>query len=165
MGYVCGEAIYFDVSIDNKTKKQIKEMKVSLIQVIKLKASGKVKTSMRAVALLKNTKTVHQLSSTSWASQLFIPPVCASSTGLSKIVDISYLALFNYVTDDSDTAFLKIPVEIGTIPMNEGNKFKYSHEISPFDSTNIRPMSDLKGEVIENDKNTFKPYYPFYKSE
>lgn len=139
-------------------------MKVSLIQVIKLKASGKQKTFMRAVGLLKNAKIVHKLSSTSWVSKLYVPPICASSTGLSKIIDISYLALFNYVTEDSDAVFLKIPVVVGTIPMNDEIKFKYSYEISLFDASNIRSTSDLKGEIIENDKSTFKPYYPFYKA-
>ena len=119
---------------------------------------------MRAVALLKNTKIVHKLSSTSWVSKLFVPPICASSNGLSKIIDISYLVLFNYVTEDSDAVFLKIPVVVGTIPMNEEIKFKYSYEISLFDASSIRSTSDLKGEIIENDKSTFKPYYPFYKS-
>ncbi|CAF0904985.1 unnamed protein product [Brachionus calyciflorus] len=174
-GYVPGEAIVFNATMDNKSSREIKEMSVNLIQVMRFHATRKTRTCVRNVAQIKFPKHVDERTVETWQnSVLVIPPVCSSSNGTCRIIEVGYKVVFNF--DASGIAVSKdldIPIVIGTIPLSlqpsmpaPNIPFTYEGCIfgpNPVDFGNEISGGNNKGETIESDLNTYKPFYPFYK--
>lgn len=174
-GYVPGEAIVFNVAIDNKSNREVKEMTVNLIQVIKFHATRKSRTCTRNVASIQFPKRIAERSMEKWDnSVLVIPPVCSSSNMTCRIIEVSYMVTFNF--DASGVAVstdITIPIVIGTIPMAiQANQMQpqlpFTYEADMFGPNTVQMPSENdagadKGEMYESDANTFKPFYPYYK--
>jgi hypothetical protein len=171
-GYVCGECIVFNATVDNRSSREIKSCTVNLIQHLVFHATTKSKRCTRTVALIKYPKKINAKTTETWSdSVLTIPPVCSSSNGTCRIIEVIYSVVFNF--DASGMAIstdVSIPITIGTIPLQDSNNqtqhnLPYSFEASHFgaESNQMPPEFEQKGEVFESDANSFKPYYPYYK--
>lgn len=158
----------FNVDINNRTNRAITEMSANLVQKIKFHSNNKTKTCIRNVASIKYDQRVSARSTDRWdKSVLLIPPVCSSSNGTCRIIEVSYAVIFRF--DASGFAISKdlvIPIVIGTIPMNieqDSRPPAYTYETCIFGPNPVDiPDETRKGEIIESDSNTFKPYYPYY---
>ena len=110
-----GERITYSVSIDNASSREINPVKVSLVEFITFHATTKSKTSSRTLAIISNQKRINSKQNYLWNDASFvIPPVCSSSNGLCRIIDIKYFVALQI--DPSGMAFnlnLNIPVTIG----------------------------------------------------
>lgn len=172
-GHVPGEAIVFSVNIDNRSSREIKIMQVDLVQQIKFHATNKTRTCTRHVAAIRFPGKIGIRKQENWENiSLVVPPVCSSSNGTCRIIDVRYAINLNF--DAGGLAIskdLSIPVVIGTIPlMNLGipvpQNWPLSYQASIFDPTpsqEMPPEYETKGEVVESDQSSFRPHYPYYK--
>jgi hypothetical protein len=172
-GYVPGEGILFNVNLDNKSNRTIDEMTVNLKQNIRFYATTKSKSCIRNVGAIRFPRKIPSRFQDTWNdSVLVIPPVCSTSNGTCGIIEVSYSIVFNF--DTSGIAISKdlvIPIVVGTIPLklSENNHYDMpappSYEACMFPISNGQIPDDVetKGEVVESDSNTFKPFYPYYK--
>jgi hypothetical protein len=64
---VCGEPLFFKVTMDNKSTREIKEMTVNLVQNIQFHATRKTKTTFRTVASVSYPKNVPEKTVTNWS--------------------------------------------------------------------------------------------------
>lgn len=162
IGFVPGEAIDFELTLANKTSEQITEITVSLMQKIKLHAENRTKQCSRRVAMIAYPKKLAPKSTETWKCCLVIPPVCSSSNGKSRLIEVYYSLYAVYVASGlASNTELTIPITIGT-KSNLPNAVMI-YELSHFEQSAFKGVL-LKGEVTENDTNTFKPYYPYLKS-
>ncbi|RNA31177.1 arrestin domain-containing 3-like [Brachionus plicatilis] len=171
-GYVPGEGIVFDITINNRTNKAINCMNVSLVQKIKFRANFKTKTSSRTVENFRFPSRVQEKSILNWNnSVLVIPPTCPTSNKNSKIIDISYLVLFDFCA--SGPHFPKeiaIPISIGTIPLKLQNENQQQNGIIDYEESKFGPYPDKIlfhesefEDLVEIENEKFKPLYPFLK--
>lgn len=174
-GFVPGEAIAFKATIDNKSNRKIKSMTVNLIQVTKFHSSSKIKTCYENVTKIHYPNVVSEKSFEEWSnSALLIPPVCSSSNGLCRIIEVSYQVVFNFdASGVASSKNLEIPITIGTIPLYSNDNVysgnaPLAYECSTFDSnpsdfSNELGIDTSRGETYESDLNSYKPFYPYYK--
>lgn len=161
-GYIPGELIEFELTIENKSNKQIMELTVSLMQKIKLHAGNCTKRCSRRVAMIAYSKKLPPKSVETWKCSLVIPPVCSSSNGKSRLIEVYYSLYCVYDASGlAPNTELTIPVTIGTKTANPNTHVTY--ELSHFDYSSFNGTL-LNGDIMENDTNTFKPYYPYLKS-
>jgi hypothetical protein len=180
-GYVPGEGIVFNVAIDNKSNMSIIDMTVKLVQSMKFHATHKSRSCSRIVAAIRYPGKVNARTKETWNnSVLIIPPVCSSSNGTCRIIEVSYTVIFNFDTSGfAISKDLKIPLIVGTIPLRVNTKDVKlddherdlasslpSYEACMFGrnkSSEIPNDFETKGEFVESDESTFKPFYPYYK--
>lgn len=168
-----GEAVIFSVIINNRSSREIKTMKVDLIQQIRFHATTKSRTCTRHVASVVYPAKIPPRQQEHWDNiALVVPPVCSSSNGTCRIIEVNYAINLNF--DAAGVALsqdLTIPIVIGTIPlMNLGmpvpNNLPLTYQASIFDPTpnqEMPPDYETKGEVVESDANSFRPHYPYFK--
>lgn len=180
-----GEAIVFSVMIDNRSSREIKSMQVDLNQIIVFHATTKSRRVARHVASVRFPGKVGARNQEHWENiALLVPPVCSSSNGTCRIIDLKYELNLNF--DASGVAVSKsliIPVVIGTVPLSSPmsrpatlslpaslpDQFGQpppSYQASIFEPTpnqEMPPDYDTKGELVESDHNSFRPHYPYYK--
>ena len=147
-------------------------MTVSLIQRLKFNATNKSRFDKRTVASIDYPSTINGKTYEEWNnSVLSIPPVCSSSNGSCRIIEVSYIINFNLNPSGlSSSKDFSIPIVIGTIPlrinMPEATApYPYSYQESMFelDPMKDNPDDEHKGEYLENDSNSYKPLYPVYQ--
>jgi tetrahydromethanopterin S-methyltransferase subunit E len=95
-----------------------------------------------------------------------IPSVCPSSNGTSKVLEIAYCLILEIGPPGPSTYLrVKIPITIGTIPINKEDvqvSFgEQSFEKSFFGSSQQGKQGDI-GVVIQMDKD-YVPSYPYFK--
>lgn len=183
-----GEGIVFNASIDNKSGRTIREMTVRLLQNLRFHATTKSKSCTRTVAAIQFPGKIGPRSQDTWnSSVLTIPPVCSSSNGTCRIIEVSYLVEMSF--DTSGIAIskdLRIPIIIGTVPLTakatqdaypllDGDEeaaapsyeeclFSASASSRPRPKDHMPADYEAKGELVESDQATFKPYYPYYRN-
>ena len=166
-GYVAGEPILFNVDIENQSRREVKDLKLKLIQRIKLKTTRKTKMCLRTIAVLNHSKTIEGKSNEKWNGSLTIPSVCSSSKGVS-LIDINYLLVFSFsARGSSNLTDMTIPISIGTVPFtHENQKSSTSYENCLFGTTEKSQLNinkNMKGDMMESDYNSFKPQYQYFK--
>ena len=175
-----GECIVFNAKIDNKSNRAVKRMSVSLLQQIRFHATTKSRTVCRTVASIQYPGEIEPKGFKEWNnSVLAIPPVCSSFNGTCRIIEVNYIVQFNFdVSGPSISTDLNIPIVIGTIPLGSnirpvapispvgGGEASapppYSYEACMF-GPNPVPEEVGKGEIVESDIDSYKPFYPYYK--
>lgn len=171
-GFVPGEPIIFNAYIDNRSDRELKKLRVRLKQHLKFHASGKTKSSLRWVTEIQNTHKVRPHSIENWlGGQLRIPSVCPSSNDTCRIIEISYSVIFIYGASNSIDSNVTIPITVGTIPLIQENETTLSIPLAPSYEEcmfGVNPNKELnnnieKGEVIESDTDSFKPFYPVFR--
>jgi hypothetical protein len=173
-GYVCGECIVFNVTVNNRSSREIVSCSVKLMQHLIFHATTKSKKYTRRVAFIEYPNMINAKTTETWSgSAIIIPPVCSSSNGTCRIIDVFYSVVLKFNTSGISTStYVSIPITIGTIPLQESyytnqaqHNLSYSFEASHFESESKEVLLEFeqKGEMFESDTNTFKPCYPYYK--
>ena len=163
-GFVPGESIVFDVIVDNqKSSRQVQDVTVTLLQKIRYQVKASVKKCFRRAASLTLPKTVAPRTLEKWSSHIIIPPLSASTNGKCRIVDVYYSVVCEFATESSSGGKLIIPITIGTKPFidakSNATMASMRYEMCHFEPT--RFVENIKGEIVESDVNSFKPYYPY----
>lgn len=169
--------------IDNRSSREIKLIQVDLLQQITFHATTKSRTCTRHVATIRFPGKIGAHKQETWENGLVVPPVCSSSNGTCRIIDVRYVIDLKFDAGGMSTSKeLYIPVVVGTIPlMNASSGLRpntllpsydgappppYSYQASIFDPTpnsEMPPDYETKGEMVESDQNSFRPQYPYYK--
>lgn len=164
IGYVCGEAIVFNASINNQSSRKIPIVLLKMNQIIKFHTRAKVKTTTREVTHIVFNKEILPFTKENWDnSVLSIPAVCPSSYKTSKLIEISYnLVLYIEPKWPSTSITLKIPIIIGTRPFKQ----TYTEEMSdlPTYQECVFGMTNSTENFYDNENNdvSFVPLYPSY---
>ena len=169
-----GEDIVFNAMIDNRSSKGLNRLTVSLIQRIKFHGKNRSKECIRNVASVNLHKPVASKSVENWNNVLLkIPPVCSTTQGSSRLIEVSYLLAFTFGAVAPKLATdLVLPIVIGTIPIRQNfatDNFvpvPFSYEPSIFEPNPVLMPSEFfyNGDVIESD-NEFRPSYPYYNNQ
>ncbi|CAF0854526.1 unnamed protein product [Brachionus calyciflorus] len=174
-GFVPGEKIICNAFLDNKSSRQVEQIKITLYQRMKFSAKDKSKILVRNISSVSNQSVIGEKKLEKWENvALKIPPVCTTTKGTCKIIDISYEVRLSYKVSgvslpDTD---LCIPIIIGTIPtfsdeiLYPSKNYPISFEFSSLNSEPFVDEASERGtnnaEIIENDSINFRPLYPFY---
>jgi hypothetical protein len=179
-GFVPGEAIRFRVEFNNASSRDIPKMEVSLVQNLMFHAQCHSKRDNRKVAGVLYPGQINANSTQLWDNGVIvIPPVCSSSNGICRIIQINYSLVLHFsVSGPSIGTSCLIPCVIGTIPLTNNGDLQqqsqsaadsqgFSYAPSAFEPTpgitNGGYEAADKGEMIQSDAATFKPMYPYYK--
>ena len=170
-GYVSGESVIFNVSIDNRSSKSIKFISVFLIQHNELNVRGSKKFLTNNICTLEyNDPRIGPQMQESWSNgTLKIPIVCPSLLDTCRIMKLYYtLTLCVHFNGLSISNSLDIPIVIGTIPLYDSN-------LSLPGTSNVgyyKSGSKSIGGYNENEQNEtnltnnegdFVSKYPYYK--
>ena len=71
-GYVCGEPILFMAEIENRSKRELKDIKAKLVQKVTLRASNDMKTCFRLVSTLQHPNNIPSKTNKNWDGRLGI---------------------------------------------------------------------------------------------
>ena len=172
-GFVPGEHLVFNVNIQNLSSSSLNELSVSLVQKIVFSSSNsRQKRAIRIVASIKSSTVIEAHSNESWRQAIKIPPVISTSNGTCKIIQITYELVLN--VNPMGLAFsknLKIPVIIGTVPINEDNTqtaddlLPPSYEMCVFGSeraAEIPNYGSTQPTIIDNEQTWNTPMTPLY---
>lgn len=182
-GFVPGESLIYNISIDNKSNRDVIETTIKLVQEIKLTGSSreiivkttKVKTCYRDVVNVNLLQIIAAKTNVTLNNNysIIVPPVSATSTNTCKIIEIRYYVVFTFGCRGSANKDMSIPITIGTIPLSNPSEKKPSLDNSSNNLPSyeecvygaIKPeiAESIKGEMFDSDASTFKPLYPYYK--
>jgi len=129
-GFVSGESIKFQVTIQNKSDKPLKLLAVKLIQQSEFRGRSEdgVPDCQRYKQRYENREIAAvayepEVPNETWDGSLKIPPVCATANAAMsscKIIGISYFLVLNFdVKTISWSKDLDVPIIIGTICLRE----------------------------------------------
>ena len=152
-------------------------MNISIIQIIKFHATTKTKVCQRTMVSIKYPNKIPKRSYENWSSFILIPPVIHTSNGFCRIIDIQYLAQFDFTP--SGTLLSKklfIPIVIGTRPLIEPQpnqteelysglpSYEACIQDEPTGSTNFGFDQNEKNndEVFQSGATEFRPLYPYF---
>ena len=179
-GFVCGEMLSGNVTIDNQSSRDVKQPTIHLYEQVRLHATRKTKTMTRKICSFTLPKVIKENSSERFDNIGFaIPPVCPTLY-TSRVIELNYFFDLNFdATGISVSTDLKIPLVIGTIPLNESSGANLPNAAPPYPTNNqfnfqpnffgaiegstLPVAQPEKGEVIESDSSAYIPQYPFYK--
>ncbi|RNA34510.1 arrestin domain-containing 3-like [Brachionus plicatilis] len=171
-GFVPGERIHFSASLDNKSNRTIKELSIILIQRVAFHAKGKSKMVTSNVIKSVFSKTIEAKKFENWNdAALIIPPVCPSSNGSCRIIDVNYEIALYFASELTLDSRVIIPIVIGTVPiMSEGDMGLTNSEFSYLPSElkldlnePIEVEEDQKTDEADSNLKAFMPYYPYFK--
>ena len=187
-GFVPGEKIVFNASIDNRSSKTIKSISAILVQTTTLiyNRSRKHKSSRNIVTLRYDGPEIGPRMKENWSNVgLIIPAVCPSLLNTCRIIKLDYtlrlIVNFNGLTIRK---MLDIPILIGTVPLydskiNLPDKYTIAYYRSIVDRNgrvdgkrsiwhknyreglNRNPHRSNRKEYIYN----FEPRYPYYEDK
>lgn len=179
VGFVPGENLPFEVTIENNSNKRVKEAKLTLRQNIEFRGRGefheKIRKESRVMSCLVFPREINEKTTERWQGFISISPVVATSNGLCRNITVSYSLVLNINPAGLHTSQdVFLPVVIATIPFVENNQNQMTNN---YQSNNLQPPSyrecgfegypnladpDIKGEVYQSVNEHFKPIYPFY---
>ena len=119
-GFVPGETIIFNASIDNRSSKTIKSISAVLVQTTTLiyNRSRKHKSSRNIVTLRYDGTKIGPQMKENWAVGFKIPALCPSLLDTCRIIKLDYtlslIVKFNGLTIGK---MLDIPIIVGTVPL------------------------------------------------
>ena len=173
-----GESLFFTINIENKSSNKAKITAVEIIQRTRFNATAKTRTELRTVAKVNYPKIIPPGLNETLTSSLVIPPVCSTSNGLCRIIEVSYEATLRF--GSTGVGFDKsviVPVVVGTVPLMQvaisaqdakamGAQVP-SYEACMFGvnqaGSTIPNDLETKGEFVESDAKNYKPLYPYFK--
>ncbi|CAF0705379.1 unnamed protein product [Brachionus calyciflorus] len=116
-GYVPFEKIEFDVNLENKSNRELKEMSVCLVQCFKSFKGAFVEN--KVITSVNYSNRINDNSKQKWTAAIIVPVVCPSSAEICKIMEIKYQVVLKLtVSGISTTKNMEIPITIGTHPVN-----------------------------------------------
>lgn len=182
-GYVPGETIKCQATLNNRSRNEIKSLTVKLVEQIFFRAEGGVdltKQVDREVASIRYMHHIRPRTQTDWDDiRLKIPPVCASTNHKGHIIEVAYALMLHFEASGIHSSKnLFIPIVIGTEPFvvkqaptavsdekNEPKKRpKLTYKHSLFGASDRLPYEhhQVRGDVIDSDAKTFRPRYPYF---
>ncbi len=117
-GYVPGERLQFAVQIDNKSKRKIKPLKVEFYEETRIYAESKSTIDSRLITTVTNNKSIEPLQNYEWkdeSSSFVLPPLCNTSNGHCKIIDLRYILSLSFSPSGSSFSAINIPIIIGKL--------------------------------------------------
>ena len=159
-GYVAGETIIFNSSIDNRSSETIISLSAALEQHIFTKNNSYVELKYAIVTLEYPGEKIGPYKLVNWSDvKLKIPTVCPSILETPQIMKIEYkltiVIVFIGFTKEKKKR-VELPITIGTVPLNDSPS-SISFPANPIFSSDYNNGIDNK----TNDK-VFKSKYPFY---
>jgi hypothetical protein len=121
VGYVPGERLQFAVQIDNRSKRKIKPLQVEFYEKIIIYAKSRSTFVSRLIATATNNKSIEPLQNYEWkdeSSSFVLPPLCHTSNGLCKIIDLKYFLSLKFSPSGSGSSTVYIPITIGKLFIN-----------------------------------------------
>ena len=166
-GFVSGETLSFKAILDNKSSNSMKFVSFQIIQQILCITRYKSRMFERLVCELPYPNKINERTCEEWSNSVVIPPVCPSSNGLSKVMNISYSAVLYVNPSGAHLGFYAlIPIVIGTIPLTQDNYENYqplSFETSRFVAEKNSELDEKQKGEVTNMNADFLPSYPYYK--
>ncbi len=165
-GYVPGERIPFTVTVENRSSRKVRSLTLHFVQRIVFRTSCKSTLRPRYVQQLESPMQIGPRATTTWNGEFPVPAVCATSNGTCRLIEVSYALLLSVKLKCAISENLTIPITIGTIPLQPAGGVAQpqpSYESCAFGPTEIAGLDRVKGDVIENNQNSFVPQYPVYK--
>ena len=166
-GFVPGESIVCDLTIENQSSRTLKYPYINLKQKIKINATAKSKIKVRKLtsAILEHKIAPRSIQKFSNAC-VAIPSTCASSLDTSRAIEISYIFELKFGASGlSSPESIEVPFVIGTVPIrgyddsiDETQQSRYTLEASVFGAQTV-----AKAEKQPED-DAYKPFYPYYKN-
>ena len=168
-GFVPGESISFHITIENNSSREISKMTLNLVQQIRFNTNRKVAIKYRNVSKITFDSIIKAKTVGNWKNAtLEIPPVCPTSNGFYKLIQIGYLVSLSYeVKGPSLSNDLTIPCIIGTFPIREDYKTPdVTFEPCTFGNcfNHAITQNKINGEIMESNTKSYKPYYPYFKN-
>jgi hypothetical protein len=118
VGYVPGERLQFAVQIDNRSKRKINPFKVEFYERITIYAESRSTFDSRLITTVTNNKSIEPLQNYEWkdeSSSFVLPPLCHTSNGLCRIIDIKYFLSLKFSPSGSASSAINIPISIGKL--------------------------------------------------
>lgn len=167
-GFVPGESITFDLSIDNQSSREITELVIILVQKMKYHVQREVKKCFRRVAMVAFPNCIAPKSKEKWSSHLVVPPICASSNGKCRIIEVFYAIQCSFEVSGlgSKSTDLVIPITIGTKPfVTTGLTATTTSNVTKYEMCHFEPSKFSEnfsdGQVLDSDLLSFRPCYPY----
>ena len=168
-GYVAGETIYAEITIENPTSRTIKPPTLFLHQVLYLNARTKTRTVNRVAASVVLGRGVEAKSNDTFKAELVVPATCPSTLNTARVFVVAYqVGITAPISGPAIDAALAMPVVIGTIPIGGGGgQQQQPASIQPsvfggIENPNLH-QEERKGEAFSNDTTTFRPQYPYFQ--
>ncbi|RMZ97900.1 arrestin domain-containing 3-like [Brachionus plicatilis] len=167
-GFVPGEHIYFDVEVENRTKREVKKIKVVLMQNLTFQAKKRFHNCTRKVTSMEFRQKIDAKKTEVFKNmKMLIPSISPSTMGCSSLIDVSYELFLNFdATGLSVSSDLNIPIQIGTMPVRKAkmpSNLKFEFEECVFEPNLVEIKQNKQKQIFESNANVFKPKYPFYK--
>ena len=170
-GYVCGEAIVFNATLNNQSSRKIPLVVLKLVQILKFHTKSKVKTIAREVTHIVFNKEIQPMSRVDWDnSVLTIPSVCPSSQNTSRLIEVSYTLVLSVEPSwPSSPLALKIPITIGSVPFRSSSFSNFDSLNNAYDLPTYQECVfdiDSSNQIADeqNDDINFAPLYPIYSN-
>jgi hypothetical protein len=170
-GFVPGELISFNATIENHSRKTLIKINVQLIQHLEVHEKRHDKRYRHKIFELLYPNNIEAGSCGTWQGQLPIPPVCQSfDSSLSKLIDLTYSVVLFFDAEFSLSKEIAIPITIGTCPARNSGENKAAYEHATYKPSEV-VLEDGDDEYGNNSNNTncddddegeFKPLYLFY---
>ena len=169
-GYVCGENIYFTITIHNQSSNDIEDLKVFLKCDISFHASSKTRSLNNNYEEIPCPFVVRSNELRVWKGVIKIPLAhisLNSSMNNSKIININYsLALKANVSTFSISKVVQVPIVIGTV-MFEESTYTNNHpafqaqvdQIADNFSGNYNPIANYPTNIFQSQNSELPPPY------
>ena len=151
-------------------------MTLKFVQTIVFQATTKSKTCTRNILQIKSPNKTGPRSFETWNGECPVPAVVATSNGSCRIINVRYDLVLNVNPSGlTMSTNLNIPIVVGTIPLLEpaqNGGIGFEPPPPSYQSCSFGPSAppmmpqpgdeSKKGEMIENNQDSFVPLYPYY---
>lgn len=157
-GFVPGQAITVSVEINNESRVDIEDVKVSLKKIIKYIAQ--TPSPMTKVETINEVEIhsglVKRRSKEHFNQQLFIPAVPPTNTNYCRVLNVSYEVHVKCIVSGlSQGPTVRLPIIIGTIPINP----LQNHNMSSTPSLVEMSYDQMLGSYTPQINNNLPPSY------
>lgn len=154
-GYVPGQAILATIHINNESRYDIEDVKVLFNKIVRYTShTPTVKTKEDVTTELElNSGGVKRRSHVNFTQRIFIPAVSPTNTNYCHVLNVSYelqvkCKVSVISATSSDGPSIKLPIVIGTIPINQ------RHVNTPI------PLQSLPSQIELTYDQMLNPYTP-----
>lgn len=144
-----------------------------MVQRVTFHAKGKSKTLTSNVTKILFPKEIKGKSVENWNDGiLVIPPICPSTNGSCRIIDVDYEIVMYFGTSGLTLGSKVIlPIIIGTIPIISEENMHLAKNSFTLMASDLKVEPNEKVEVeetqnpdeIDFNSEKFMPFYPYYK--
>jgi Arrestin (or S-antigen), C-terminal domain len=162
-GYVAGQHINISIEINNESRIDVEDLKIALKKIIhynsqtpSLRTKEEVLTEaeIRCGGVLKRSKG-------KFDQKLLIPPCPPSNQNYCKVLNVSYeLQVTAKIAGVHRNPVLKLPITIGTVPLNlpmsQNQQFAIHYPTAPNASPSISPTNQFMTTEANNQQQNIQ---------